>query len=818
LDQIELAERHRPIVAQPLCSSPERWPALVALRIVAKVARSYNRHPFAVRIESAMSSYEAKRAELRRAALEYHEFPTPGKVAIAPTKQLINQRDLALAYSPGVAAACEEIAADPVNAYRFTARGNLVAVVTNGTAVLGLGDIGPLAAKPVMEGKGVLFKKFAGIDVFDIELNERNLDKLVDAIAALEPTFGGINLEDIKAPDCFYVERRLRERLKIPVFHDDQHGTAIVVGAALLNGLKVVGKSIGEVKLVASGAGAAALACLTLLMKLGLRRENIWVTDLAGVVWKGRTELMDPDKQEFAQDTKLRTLAEVTANADVFLGLSAGGVLKPAMVSSMAARPLIFALANPTPEIMPEEVQAIRSDAIMATGRTDYPNQVNNVLCFPYIFRGALDCGATTITDSMEVAAVHALADLAQAEQSDVVAAAYAGSTLSFGPDYLIPKPFDPRLMIRVAPAVAKAAQDAGVALRPIADMDAYRDKLQTFVYASGTMMKPIFTLAKQAARKRVVYCEGEEERVLRAVQVVVDENLARPTLIGRPPVIAQRCEKFGLRLQPGRDYEVVNTDHDERYRDYWQTYHRLTERKGVTAQLAKIEMRRRLTLIGAMLLHKGEVDGMICGTWGTTATHLVFIDQVIGKRPGVKTYACMNGLMLPGRQVFLVDTHVNADPTADEIAEITVMAADEMRRFGLQPKAALLSHSNFGSSNLPSAVKMRTALALVREMAPWLEVDGEMHGDAALDANYRQELMPRTTLSGEANLLVLPNIDSANISYNLLKQAAGGGIAIGPILMGPAKPVHILTPSATVRRIVNMSAVTVADANAFRS
>jgi malate dehydrogenase (oxaloacetate-decarboxylating)(NADP+) len=790
----------------------------VALRIVAKVARSYNRHPFAVRIESAMSSYEAKRAELRRAALEYHEFPTPGKVAIAPTKQLINQRDLALAYSPGVAAACEEIAADPVNAYRFTARGNLVAVVTNGTAVLGLGDIGPLAAKPVMEGKGVLFKKFAGIDVFDIELNERNLDKLVDAIAALEPTFGGINLEDIKAPDCFYVERRLRERLKIPVFHDDQHGTAIVVGAALLNGLKVVGKPIDEVKLVASGAGAAALACLALLMKLGLRRENIWVTDLAGVVWKGRTELMDPDKQEFAQDTKLRTLAEVIANADVFLGLSAGGVLKPAMVSSMAARPLIFAVANPTPEIMPEEVQAIRSDAIMATGRTDYPNQVNNVLCFPYIFRGALDCGATTITDSMEVAAVHALADLAQAEQSDVVAAAYAGSTLRFGPDYLIPKPFDPRLMIRVAPAVAKAAQDAGVALRPIADMDAYRDKLQTFVYASGTMMKPIFTLAKQAARKRVVYCEGEEERVLRAVQVVVDENLARPTLIGRPPVIAQRCEKFGLRLQAGRDYEVVNTDHDERYRDYWQTYHRLTERKGVTAQLAKIEMRRRLTLIGAMLLHKGEVDGMICGTWGTTATHLVFIDQVIGKRPGVKTYACMNGLMLPGRQVFLVDTHVNADPTADEIAEITVMAADEMRRFGLQPKAALLSHSNFGSSNLPSAVKMRTALALVREMAPWLEVDGEMHGDAALDANYRQELMPRTTLSGEANLLVLPNIDSANISYNLLKQAAGGGIAIGPILMGPAKPVHILTPSATVRRIVNMSAVTVADANAFRS
>jgi malate dehydrogenase (oxaloacetate-decarboxylating)(NADP+) len=764
------------------------------------------------------SSYEAKRAELRRAALEYHEFPTPGKVAIAATKQLINQRDLALAYSPGVAAACEEIVADPVNAYRFTARGNLVAVVTNGTAVLGLGDIGPLAAKPVMEGKGVLFKKFAGIDVFDIEVNEKNLDRLVDVIAALEPTFGGINLEDIKAPDCFYVERKLRERLKIPVFHDDQHGTAIVVGAALLNGLKVVNKPIEEVKLVASGAGAAALACLNLLMKLGLRRENIWVTDLAGVVWKGRTELMDPDKQEFAQETRLRTLAEVIADADVFLGLSAGGVLKPAMVQAMAARPLIFALANPTPEIMPEEVQAIRSDAVMATGRTDYPNQVNNVLCFPYIFRGALDCGATTITDQMEVAAVHALAELAQAEQSDVVAAAYAGTSLSFGPDYLIPKPFDPRLMMRVAPAVAEAARQSGVALRPIADLEAYRDKLQTFVYASGTTMKPIFTLAKRATRKRVAFCEGEEERVLRAVQVVVDENLARPTLIGRPPVIAQRCEKFGLRLQAERDYDVVNTEHDHRFRDYWQTYHRLTERKGVTAQLAKIEMRRRLTLIGAMLLHKGEVDGMICGTWGTTATHLVFIDQVLGKRPGVKTYACMNGLILPGRQVFLVDTHVNADPTAEEIAEITVLAAEEMRRFGLQPKAALLSHSNFGSSNRPSAQKMRSALPLVREAAPWLEVDGEMHGDAALDAAYRAELMPRSTLSGEANLLVLPDIDSANISYNLLKQAAGGGIAIGPVLLGAAKPVHILTPSATVRRIVNMTAVTVADANAFRT
>ena len=764
-----------------------------------------------------MSTPEEKRAQLRRAALEYHEFPTPGKVAIAATKQLVNQRDLALAYSPGVAAACEEIVKDPANAYRYTSKGNLVAVVSNGTAVLGLGDIGPLASKPVMEGKGVLFKKFAGIDVFDLEVNEKNLDKLVDIIAALEPTFGGVNLEDIKAPDCFYVERKLRERMKIPVFHDDQHGTAIVVGAALINGLKVAGKDLKKIKLVTSGAGAAALACLNLLVKLGVPRENIWVTDLAGVVWKGRTELMDPDKAEFAQDTPLRTLAEVIEGADVFLGLSAAGVLKAPMVASMAARPLIFALANPTPEIMPEEVRLVRDDAIMATGRTDYPNQVNNVLCFPYIFRGALDSGATTITDEMEVAAVHAIAELAQAEQSEVVAAAYAGATLSFGPEYLIPKPFDPRLMMKIAPAVAKAAAESGVASRPVRDFDAYREKLQSFVYASGSIMKPIFSLAKRATHKRVAYAEGEEERVLRAVQVVVDENLARPTLIGRPAVIAQRVEKFGLRLQQGRDYDVVNTEDDHRYRDYWQTYHQMMERRGVTQQLAKIEMRRRLTLIGAMLLHKGEVDGLICGTWGTTAWHLGFVDQVIGKRPGVKTFACMNGLLLPGRQVFLVDTHVNADPTAAQLAEITVMAAEELKRFGIEPKAALLSHSNFGSSDLPSAVKMREALALVREQAPWLTVDGEMHGDTALDAAYRQELMPRSTLTGEANLLILPNIDAANISYNLLKTAAGGGIAIGPVLLGAAKPVHILTASATVRRVVNMTALTVADASAAR-
>ena len=764
-----------------------------------------------------MSSSEEKRAQLRRAALEYHEFPTPGKVAIAATKQLVNQRDLALAYSPGVAAACEEIVKDPANVYRYTSKGNLVAVVSNGTAVLGLGDIGPLASKPVMEGKGVLFKKFAGIDVFDLEVNEKNLDKLVDIIAALEPTFGGVNLEDIKAPDCFYVERKLRERMKIPVFHDDQHGTAIVVGAALLNGLKVTRKDIKSIKLVTSGAGAAALACINLLVKLGVPRANIWVTDLAGVVWKGRTELMDPDKAEFAQDTPLRTLAEVIEGADVFLGLSAAGVLKPAMVAQMAAQPLIFALANPTPEIMPEEVRSVRDDAIMATGRTDYPNQVNNFLCFPYIFRGALDSGATTITDEMEVAAVHAIAELAQAEQSEVVAAAYAGANLSFGPEYLIPKPFDPRLMMKIAPAVAKAAADCGVAQRPVLDFDAYREKLQGFVYASGSIMKPIFSLAKRAAHKRVAYAEGEEERVLRAVQVVVDENLARPTLIGRPPIIAQRIEKFGLRLAEGRDYDVVNTEDDHRYRDYWQTYHQMMERRGVTEQLAKIEMRRRLTLIGTMLLHKGEVDGLICGTWGTTARHLGFVEEVIGKRPGVKTFACMNGLLLPGRQVFLVDTHVNADPTAEQIAEITVMAAEELKRFGIEPKAALLSHSNFGSSDLPSAVKMREALVLVRERAPWLTVDGEMHGDTALDAAYRQQLMPRSTLTGEANLLVLPNIDAANISYNLLKTAAGGGIAIGPVLLGAAKPVHILTPSATVRRVVNMTALTVADASAAR-
>ncbi len=758
-----------------------------------------------------------KRALLRKAALEYHEFPQPGKITVGVTKQMINQHDLALAYSPGVAAPCEEIVKDPNAAFKYTARGNLVGVVTNGTAVLGLGDIGPLAGKPVMEGKGVLFKKFSGIDVFDIEINEKDPEKLVEIIASLEPTFGGINLEDIKAPDCFYVERKLRERMKIPVFHDDQHGTAIVVGAAIINGLKVAGKDIKTARLVASGAGAAALACLGLLVKLGLPRENIWVTDIAGVVYEGRAELMDEDKAFFAQKTELRSLSQVIEGADIFLGLSAGGVLKKDMVARMAPRPLIFALANPNPEIAPEDVKAVRDDAIIATGRTDYPNQVNNVLCFPYIFRGALDCGATTITTPMEIAAVHAIAELAQAEQSEVVAKAYAGEALAFGPEYLIPKPFDPRLMMKIAPAVAQAALDSGVALRPIADMDAYRDHLQTFVYASGTTMKPIFTAAKMGTKKRVAYSEGEEERVLRAAQIVVDEHIARPTLIGRPTVIAERIEKFGLRLKEGQDYDVVNVEDDHRYRDFWQTYHRMTERKGVTVPIAKIELRRRLTLIGSMLLHKGEVDGLICGTWGHTAHHLQYIDQVIGRRAGVHTYACMNALLLPNRQLFVVDTHVNYDPTAEQLAEITIMAAEEILRFGLKPKAALLSHSNFGNSNQPSAVKMRQTLELLRVQAPWLEVDGEMHGDIALDGKARMALMPHSTLAGDANLLVMPNIDAANIAYNLLKTAAGGNIAIGPVLLGAGQPVHILTPSATVRRIVNMTALTVADANAAR-
>ena len=677
--------------------------------------------------------------ELRKSALEYHRLPRPGKISILATKQLTNQRDLALAYSPGVAAACEEIVRDPAEAVHLTSRANLIAVITNGTAVLGLGAIGPLAAKPVMEGKAVLFKKFAGIDCFDIEIDERDPDKLVDIIAALEPTFGGINLEDIKAPECFIVERKLRARMKIPVFHDDQHGTAIIVGAAVLNGLKVVGKKIDEVKLVVSGAGAAALACLELLVKMGLPRGNIIVTDIKGVVWKGRKEEMDPDKERFAVETKARTLDEVIAGADVFLGLSAGGVLKPAMVKKMAERPLILALANPEPEIRPELAKEARPDCIIATGRTDYPNQVNNVLCFPFIFRGALDVGATTITTEMELAAVRAIAELAQAEASDIVAMAYGGQDLKFGPEYLIPRPFDPRLIGQIAPAVAKAAMDSGVATRPIADLDAYRESLTQFVYHSGLIMKPLFAAAK-ATPRRMVYAEGEDERVLRAVQVVLDEGLARP--IADRPAAGDRAapRALGLRMQAGRDFELVNPEFDPRYRDYWTTYHRLTERRGVSPEYAKIEMRRRLTLIGAMMMHKGEADGMLCGTFGTHALHLHYIDQVIGLRPGVRHYAAMNALILPNRTVFICDTYVTPDPDAAHIAEMTMLAAEEIRRFGIVPKVALLSASNFGSVDLPSARKMQQALAILAERAPELEVEGEMHGDTALSDEIRQQ------------------------------------------------------------------------------
>ncbi len=755
--------------------------------------------------------------ELKKNALDYHRRSPPGKISVLPTKQLTNQRDLALAYSPGVAAACEEIRQDPAKAVLYTSRANLIAVVTNGTAVLGLGPIGPLAAKPVMEGKSVLFKKFAGIDCFDIELDERDPAKLVDIIAALEPTFGAINLEDIKAPECFIVERALRRRMKIPVFHDDQHGTAITVGAAVYNGLKVVNKDIKKTKLVASGAGAAALACLELLVKMGLPRENVTVTDIKGVVYKGRREEMDPDKERFAVETRARTLDEVIAGADIFLGLSAGGVLKPAMVKKMAARPLILALANPEPEISPKEATAARPDCVIATGRSDYPNQVNNVLCFPFIFRGALDVGASTINDAMELAAVRAIAELAQAETSEQVALAYGIESISFGPEYIIPRPFDPRLIARVAPAVAQAAMDSGVAARPIADMEAYCQSLSQFVYHSGLIMKPLFSAAKKAPR-RVVYAEGEDERVLRAAQIAVDEGLARPILVGRPQVIEQRMERLGLRVRPGRELDLVNPESDPRYREYWTTYHQLAERRGVSPEAARLEMRRRNTLIAAMMIYKGEADGMLCGTFGNHAEHLHFVDQVIGLRAGVRHYAAMNALILPGRTVFICDTYVNDDPDAEGIAEMTLLAAEEIRRFGLAPKAALLSASNFGSLlRSPSAQKMRRARELITERAPELEIEGEMHGDAALSEEIRLRVFPRSKLQGEANLLIMPTLEAANIAFNLLKTAAGGGVTIGPILLGAARPVHILTPSASVRRVLNMTALAVAGANAPR-
>lgn len=758
--------------------------------------------------------------QLRQAALEYHESPMSGKISVTPTKMLTNQRDLSLAYSPGVAAACEEIIADPMNAFKYTARGNLVAVISNGTAVLGLGNIGPLASKPVMEGKSVLFKKFAGIDVFDIEINETDPDKLCDIIISLEPTFGGINLEDIKAPECFYIERKLRDRMKIPVFHDDQHGTAIIVGSAILNGLKIVNKDIKLCKLVVSGAGAAALACLDLIVDLGFPIDNIYVTDLAGVVYKGRTELMDPNKERFARETKARTLADVISDADIFLGVSAAGVLKKDMVKNMAPYPLILALANPVPEILPEDVKAVRNDAIIATGRSDYPNQVNNVLCFPYIFRGALDSGATTITREMEIAAVYAIAELAQAEQSDLLFSSNDNVTnLSFGPEYIIPKPFDPRLIIKIATAVARAAEISGVAARSIPDMNIYAEQLKQFVYHSGTFMRPIFQIAKKVpkSKKRIIYTEGEEERVLRAVQVVVDEKLAMPILIGRQEIIQQRIKNFGLRLQLNIDFTIMDLDIDKCYSDYWQTFLFISQRKGVTEEYAKLEMRRCCTLIGAMAIYKNDADGMICGTYGTTKLHLYYIDQILGRRHGVNVYATMNVIILSNRQLVLVDTHVNENPNAEELAEITILAAEEMRRLGIHPRAALLSHSNFGSSNSVSAQKMRMVLSIVKRMMPNLEIDGEMHGDIALNSKLLTDTISDCSLKSDANLLIMPNIDAANIAYNLLKTASGNGVAIGPILLGCSRPVHILTASTTIRRIVNMTALCVADALSVR-
>ncbi len=746
------------------------------------------------------------------AALEYHRYPKPGKISVTPTKALTNQQDLSLAYSPGVAVACEEIVANPAEAGNLTARSNLIGVVTNGTAVLGLGPIGPLAAKPVMEGKGVLFKKFANIDVFDIEIAERDPDKLVDIIASLEPTFGGINLEDIKAPECFYIERKLRERMKIPVFHDDQHGTAIVVGAAVLNGLKVVNKDIKEARLVTSGAGAAALACLDLLVLLGMPVENIWVTDIKGLVYKGRVEEMDPIKERYAKDSEARTLGEVIAGADVFLGLSAGGVLKQEMVKRMAPRPLILALANPTPEILPEEVRAARGDAVIATGRSDYPNQVNNVLCFPFIFRGALDVGATTITEEMKLASVRAIAELAQAEGTEEIRAAYGEQVASFGPEYLIPKPFDTRLIVKIAPAVARAAIDSGVATQPITDWDAYRQQLSSFIYQTGMLMKPVFAAAKSQP-KRIIYAEGEDELILRAVQTVVDEGIARPILVGRPDVMTRRIERYGLRIRQGQDFDVINTESDPRYKTLWTTYYELTQRKGVSLEYAKLEARRRTTLIAVLMLRMGEADGVLCGTFGQDRLHLRFIRDVLAMRPGVRSFYTLNLLTLPGRTVGLCDTYVNYEPDLEQVVEMTELAAEEMRRFGMTPKIALLSHSSFGTEDTPTALKMRQALAILHEKRPDLEVEGEMHGDVALDGVLRRQVFPNSRLDGDANLLIFPTLDAANIAFNLLKTASGEGLTVGPILLGTTKPVHILTPTATVRRVVNMTALTVVEA-----
>ncbi|OWQ90457.1 NADP-dependent malic enzyme [Roseateles aquatilis] len=758
-------------------------------------------------------------AALREAALEYHRSPTRGKIAVTPTKPLANQRDLSLAYSPGVAYPCLDIEKDPALAAEYTSRGNLVGVITNGTAVLGLGDIGPLAAKPVMEGKGCLFKKFAGIDVFDIELAERDPDKLVEIIAAMEPTLGGVNLEDIKAPECFYIEKQLSARMNIPVFHDDQHGTAIISSAALLNGLELVGKDIGAVKVAVSGAGAAAIACLDVMVGLGVKRENIFAVDSKGVIHSQRADAdrLDESKRRYCQVTSARTLADVVKDADVFLGCSAAGVLTAEMVKTMARQPIILALANPEPEIRPELAKEARPDCIVATGRSDYANQVNNVLCFPYIFRGALDCGATKITEAMKLACVREIAELAKAETPPEVAAAYPGQDLAFGPEYLIPKPFDARLILRIAPAVAKAAEDSGVATRPIADMAAYREHLSRFVYQTGMFMRPVFAVAK-ANPARVIYAEGEDERVLRAVQVALDEGLARPTLIGRPEVIAMRLQRAGLRLKLGEDVAVIDPENDHRFRQYWEAYHHAMGRRGFTPEMAKAAVRRSNTTIGALAIQLGDADAMICGMVGRFDSHLEHVNDLIGLKHGVSNFATMNALMLEQRTLFIADTFVNEDPTAEQLADIAAQAAEELQRFGLPPKLAFLSHSMFGSSKRPSAVKMRQARDLFAARHPDIECDGEMHGDAALSEDVRSTFLPDSTLKGSANLLVLPTLDAANILFNVLKVVSGQGVTVGPILLGAKRPVHILTPSATVRRIVNMTALAVADVQAEKA
>ena len=751
--------------------------------------------------------------KLKQRALDFHEFPHPGKITVTPTKPLTTQRDLALAYSPGVAVPCLEIAENPLKAYRYTAKGNLVGVVSNGTAVLGLGNIGALAGKPVMEGKGVLFKKCSGVDVFDIEVDETDPDKLVDIIASLEPTFGGINLEDIKAPECFYIEQKLRERMKIPVFHDDQHGTAIICTAAVINGLRIVKKEIGDVRLVVSGAGAASIACMNLLVALGLKRENITVCDSKGVIYKGRDEKMDVTKAAYAiEDNGQRTLADAIPNADIFLGCSGPRLLTPEMVKTMAKDPLILALANPEPEILPPLAKEVRPDAIICTGRSDYPNQVNNVLCFPFIFRGALDVGATTINEEMKLACVYAIADLALAEQSEEVASAYGNQDLFFGPEYIIPKPFDPRLIVKIAPAVAKAAMDSGVATRPIEDFDVYIEKLNQFVYKTNLFMKPIFSQAK-TEKKRIVLAEGEEERVLHATQELVSLGLAFPVLVGRPSVIEMRIQKLGLHIELGKDFEVVNNENDPRYKEYWQEYYQIMKRRGVSQEMARRAVINNPTLIGGIMVLRGEADGMICGTVGSYGEHYEVVKELFGFREGVHTAGAMNALLLPTGNTFIADTYVNEDPTPEELTEITLMAADTVRRFGIEPKVALLSRSSFGSSDCASAQKMRDTLAMVKARDPHLEIDGEMHADAALIESIRKDVMPDSPLKGSANLLIMPNMEAARISYNLLRVTSSDGVTVGPVLMGVAKPVHILTPIASVRRIVNMVALAVVEA-----